>query len=67
MEEGTRKLNEQIKEQFNPDGIQNELDPSYHVGAISDFYNAYEVAKENNKHIIFQPIICRPYVKQQNL
>jgi hypothetical protein len=41
--------NEQIKEQFNPDGIQNELDPSYHVGAISDFYNAYEVAKENNK------------------
>ena len=49
VEEGTRKLNEQIKEQFNPDGIQNELDPSYHVGAISDFYNAYEVAKENNK------------------
>lgn len=53
LEEGTRKLNEQMKEQFNPDGVQNELDPSYHVGVISDFYNAYEVAKENGKEHYF--------------
>ena len=53
VEEGTRKLNEQIKEQFNSDGVQNELDPSYHVGVISDFYNAYEIAKENGKQHYF--------------
>ena len=49
LEEGANKLNTQVQEQFNEDGVHYELDPSYHIGAISDFYNIYEVAQKNNK------------------
>ena len=49
LEEAAGKLNVQVEEQFNEDGVHYELDPSYHIGAISDFYNIYEVAKLNNK------------------
>lgn len=49
LSEGVAKLNEQVAAQFNKDGVHYEFDPSYHIGAISDFYNIYEIAQLNNK------------------
>lgn len=34
--------------QFNPDGVQNELDMGYHMGVVMDFMNIYDLANENN-------------------
>lgn len=47
--EGAAKMTEQIGAQFNDDGVQIELDPSYHISAISDAYEAYLTAEDNNK------------------
>lgn len=67
LEEGANKLNTQVQEQFNEDGVHYELDPSYHIGAISDFYNIYEVAQKTIRLINFLPIIWSHYVKLQSL
>ena len=49
LSEGSQKLGEQIDKQFLADGVHYEFDISYHVGAISDFYETYRVAQLNNK------------------
>ena len=53
--EGAAKMTEQIGAQFNDDGVQIELDPSYHISAISDAYEAYLTAEDNNKENLFSP------------
>lgn len=55
LAEGAQKIGQQITEQFLEDGIQNELDPSYHIGVIADFYNVYQVAQANNALNLFPP------------
>ncbi len=45
--EGYAKLGEQLQAQFLEDGVQYELDPSYHIAAIADFREAYELARQN--------------------
>lgn len=39
--EGTQGLNESLDTQFNDDGVEYELDFSYHTAAISDFREIY--------------------------
>lgn len=51
--EGSAKMTEQVGTQFNDDGVQIELDPSYHISAISDAYEAYLTAEDNNKENLF--------------
>lgn len=53
LNEGTQKLTVQISEQFLEDGVQNELDPSYHIGVVAGFYNIYQIAQVNNKLALF--------------
>ena len=38
-----------IDSQFRADGVHTDLDFSYHMGAIADYLEIYEVAKANNK------------------
>lgn len=45
--EGVGKLSNELDEQFFPDGVHYEFDPSYHIAAISDFQTVYEFAKAN--------------------
>lgn len=40
-------LNEEIKKQILPDGVQFELSPSYHIGTIKIFLDALQVAQLN--------------------
>lgn len=55
--EGAAKLTEQVGTQFLNDGVQIELDPSYHISAINDAYDTYLTAEDNNKSELFlQPI-----------
>lgn len=51
--EGATKMTEQVGSQFLSDGVQIELDPSYHISAISDAYEAYLTAEDNNKSNLF--------------
>lgn len=51
--EGATKMTEQVGSQFLSDGVQIELDPSYHISAISDAYEAYLTAADNNKSNLF--------------
>jgi heparan-sulfate lyase len=46
--EGCDKLSAQLDAQFLADGVQYELDPSYHIAAISDFREIYELASANS-------------------
>lgn len=41
-------LNEEIKKQLLPDGVQFELSPSYHIGTIKIFLDALQIAQLNN-------------------
>lgn len=40
-------LNEEIKKQILPDGVQFELSPSYHIGTIKIFLDALQIAQLN--------------------
>lgn len=51
--EGSAKMTEQVGTQFLNDGVQIELDPSYHISAISDAYATYLTAEDNNKSELF--------------
>ena len=42
--EGTQGLNESLDTQFNDDGVEYELDFSYHTAAISDFREIYLIS-----------------------
>ena len=53
VREGASKISEQVVDQFLEDGVQNELDPSYHIGVISDFFNIYDLASKNNRLDLF--------------
>ena len=46
---GKDAITSQLTNQFNSDGVHNEFDPSYHLGAVADFYNVYKVAQANGK------------------
>lgn len=51
--EGSAKMTEQVGTQFLNDGVHIELDPSYHISAISDAYATYLTAEDNNKSALF--------------
>ena len=51
--EGSQKITEQIITQFLEDGVQNELDPSYHIGVVAGFYKIYQIAQMNNRLNLF--------------
>ena len=53
LQTGTQAVGSQVSTQFNSDGVHNELDPSYHIGVISDFYNLYKIAHANDKLDLF--------------
>jgi hypothetical protein len=44
---GIAILNEEIKKQILPDGVQFELSPSYHIGTIKIFLDALQIAQLN--------------------
>lgn len=46
---GTEVLGREIEPQFLPDGMQYELDLSYHIGEIATFNSAMVIAQANNK------------------
>lgn len=48
LDNGAGVLNSEIETQFLADGMQFELDLSYHIGEISTFNSAMVVAQENN-------------------
>lgn len=53
--EGANGLNEALDSQFNEDGVEFELDPSYHIAAISDFRSIYLLAEANNRTDLLSP------------
>ena len=53
LTEGSTVMGQQVKDQFLNDGVQNELDPSYHIGVVDGFYSTYQLASQNNKLSIF--------------
>jgi len=53
LQTGTQAVGAQVNTQFNSDGVQNELDPSYHIGVIADFYSLYKIARANDKLNLF--------------
>ncbi len=48
LEHGSKEIGRHLDNQFNADGVQNELDPSYHMGVIGDFLKVYGIADQNN-------------------
>ncbi|MGM9734854.1 MAG: heparinase II/III family protein [Candidatus Cryptobacteroides sp.] len=42
-------LAEQRDLQFAVDGVQNEMDPGYHISVVSMFYQMYDLAKQNSR------------------
>lgn len=49
LEYGANGITSSLKGQFNEDGVQNELDPSYHLGVVANFISVYDMAKANNR------------------
>lgn len=49
FETGNAAITAQLTNQFNSDGVHNEFDPSYHLGAVANFYDIYKVAQANGK------------------
>lgn len=44
---GLAGMTAQLKNQFHEDGVHNEFDPGYHIGAVADFYDIYKLAQLN--------------------
>ena len=42
-------LQQQIQIQFAMDGVQNEMDPSYHISVVNSFYEIYHLASVNGR------------------
>ena len=42
-------LQQQIQIQFASDGVQNEMDPSYHISVVNSFYEIYHLAIVNGR------------------
>lgn len=53
LTEGAAAITAQLKSQFNEDGVQNELDPSYHLGVLSNFISTYTLVSANEKNASF--------------
>lgn len=51
MNTGFQTLNTEVQKQFLNDGMHFELDLSYHIGAIADFYEIIKLA-DANKQIV---------------
>ena len=47
--EGVSLVTSQLVDQFNEDGVQNELDPSYHMGIVEDFRSIHAFAQANDR------------------
>ena len=47
--EGSEAVARQLNDQFNEDGVHNEFDISYHLGAIADFISIYKTAQVNGR------------------
>ena len=47
--ESYANMSTQSQIQFAEDGMQNEMDPSYHISVISTFYNMYNLALNNDR------------------
>ena len=46
---GKEAVTAQVHNQFNEDGVHNEFDLGYHIGAVANFYEIYKVAQVNAK------------------
>lgn len=53
LQEGAAAMGKQVTDQFLEDGVQNELDPSYHIGVVAGFYDMYQLALQNGKLSLF--------------
>ena len=49
LENGSSILSDEVSAQFLEDGMQFEVDLSYHVGVVGTFYDAMVLANVNNK------------------
>lgn len=47
--EGSQAVAGQLTAQFNEDGVHNEFDISYHLGAVADFISIYKMAQVNGR------------------
>ncbi len=47
------EINALVEEEFNDDGVLVELDPSYHISAVSVYYDIYLYAMENGRMDLF--------------
>ena len=48
LQEGAADAYTQVKIQFHSDGVQGEMDPSYHITVLNNFYEMYILARQNN-------------------
>lgn len=48
LADGSTAMGSQVSDQFNDDGVQNELDPSYHISVLADFYDTFKIAEAND-------------------
>lgn len=48
LAESVTDVSAQISAQFASDGVQNEMDPSYHIAVLGIFYEIDKVASENS-------------------
>lgn len=46
---GKEAVADQVHKQFHNDGVHNEFDLGYHIGAVATFYDIYKVAQLNGK------------------
>lgn len=53
VSEGIQRVNKEVVSQFLEDGVQNELDVSYHIGVIDNFYSLYKLAQANSRLDLF--------------
>ena len=49
FEDGISLVTSQLSEQFNSDGVQNELDVSYHLGVVANFEEIQNFAVANGR------------------
>ncbi len=49
FDEGIAAVTAQLSAQFNEDGVHNEFDPSYHLGAVAEFISLYKTAQVNGR------------------
>lgn len=53
LQEGASDAYSQVKAQFNSDGVQGEMDPSYHITVLNSFYEMYILARQNGLLSLF--------------